>query len=218
VNAPTACSWPGGGSRLKRHVPALLSPIPCSCIHVLDQDGQEQRRYGPLQQPVQHLAWAGDVLVAATSHTIHLWRQGGTEDEAEDGLVLHTPEAGSAVLQIATCPQGRWLAAACSDNEVRWVCPPDAYKRLLAYMQRGPQPVCAGALCCTAETSCRCSMLCSRCGVPPPAPRVAADIGAAIAGCRCAAGTWLPCSLRGTVRRCGCVVLKARLHAWLGTH
>lgn len=142
-----------------------LSPTPCSCIHVLDQDGQEQRRFGPLQQPVQHLAWAGDVLVAATSHTIHLWRQGGTEDEAEDGLVLHIPETGAAVLQIATCPQGRWLAAACSDNEVRWVCPPDAHKRLLAYMQRGPQPVCAGhcaaqpipaagAACCAAAAEC----------------------------------------------------------------
>ncbi|PSC68050.1 hypothetical protein C2E20_8322 [Micractinium conductrix] len=90
-----------------------------SHVHVLDGQGSELRRLGPLQQPTTAVAWAGasgDVLVAATPAALHLWAAAGEGAAA----VLPAPADGVEFLTMAAPFQGgHLLAASCSDREVR---------------------------------------------------------------------------------------------------
>lgn len=87
-------------------------------MHVLDGEGRELRRLGPLPQPVQQVAWAGaagDDLVACTPAALHTWTQGGSAE----GPVLPSPSPEAPYLRIAASPQAPMLAASSADREVR---------------------------------------------------------------------------------------------------
>lgn len=100
-------------------------------VLVLDSQGQQLRRLGPLPAPVQHVCWPGGdaavgLLLAATPSGLHCWRDGG----AAEGCQLLAPsgeqpppqEQQRAYACIAAALGAPLVAASCTaTNEVRAV-------------------------------------------------------------------------------------------------
>lgn len=97
---------------------------------MLDSQGQQLRRLGPLPGPVQQVCWPGGdaavgLLLAATPSGLHCWRDGG----AAEGCQLLAPsgepppqEQQRAYACIAAALGAPLVAASCTaTNEVRGV-------------------------------------------------------------------------------------------------
>ncbi len=111
---------------MRRFLPLVPHPTRRHVL-VLDSQGQQLRRLGPLPAPVQHVCWPGadaavGLLLAATPTGLHCWRDGGATEGCE--LAPPTgeppPEQQPAYACIAAALGAPLVAASCTTaNEVR---------------------------------------------------------------------------------------------------
>jgi hypothetical protein len=94
-------------------------------VLVLDDQGQQLRRLGPLPAPVQHVCWPGGdaavgLLLAATPSGLHCWRDGGAAEGCDlVALASKLPPQQQAYACIAAALGAPLVAASCTAiNEV----------------------------------------------------------------------------------------------------